>query len=255
MANKKKPYHLTGGLQWHLTALRRGGEWADLRCWVEQLILREPAFGGPLLVFGPSAGWTLPRPLPTHFDPVVGVDMDPLAMWLFRIRHGGAQRNIRWIQRDFMDHLDDILPDWPDATVMFANTLGQQGFLQGLDNGLETRLANLQQRLHGWRWLSYHDRLSFKVADSASGQALMQHLSARLPALQTLPLDQQGRTEALIDALRLTDFTPPGGWLKVLDHRTGAVLPPETQRTHCLWAIRPHQIHLLEGGWAPARAQ
>jgi hypothetical protein len=259
LANSEKPYVLTGGLRWHLTALMQRKNWSPMRQWVDRLIALKPATGGPLLIMGPSAGWTFSTRALGTFNPVIGVDMDPLAPWLFRTRHVRGGRQIQWIRTDFMADLDSLLASHSGATVLFANTLGQQGFLQDQPALLEQTLSGLQHRLTGRCWASYHDRFSIKLPDAQNARSLQAHLHKQVSKRQHSNPTASALTCADIQTW-LDDWTQQSQQpkqksshaqlrIEVTDHLTDRVLPANSQRNYCVWAFKPKQIHVVEGAW------
>lgn len=257
MATASNPYDETGGLRWHVRALRQQREWAQFVAWVagvweqRELTVHNPSTPKkegnihPLLLLGPSAGWTLPAPLLAGFDPLIAVDVDPFAPLLFRTRFRGGLKNrtLIWLKQDFMQHLPDLLNRWPDAIVMFANCLGQQGLLHDSSETAESGIDRLTVLLTGRRWFSYHDRLSFTLTrpmTPGTAEAIRASLESLQPAQCLDSAVLAGRI------LPLLPSPPPAGFS---DHLTTRLLPPGVLRRYALLPVTSRQIHVVEAGW------
>jgi hypothetical protein len=91
----------SGGLLYHLRALRSRARWRgfanDLERWL--FAWRKP--GGKLILIGPSAGYTLSTEWLRGFKEIHAYDIDPLAAWFFSLRHPGVdaefhQQDLFW---------------------------------------------------------------------------------------------------------------------------------------------------------------
>ncbi|MBV8167011.1 MAG: hypothetical protein JO021_09485 [Alphaproteobacteria bacterium] len=222
----------SGGLEWHLRALRRRHrDWADFRgALADWLDAWRPAQPG-LLLLGPSAGWCLPDAFLARFRRLDAVDLDPLAPLLFRALHGralaAAGATLAFARRDALDDLDALLARHPDHAVLFANVLGQRRLHRSDVAHTEAELAALSGRLHGRAWASFHDRLSGRTADLAAPPQAF-GCAGVLP-----PDDLAERVGAA------------GEWL---DHLTTHVLPGDAARRILPWPLRPGRIHWVEAG-------
>jgi hypothetical protein len=222
----------SGGLEWHLRALRRRGrDWAAFRdavaAWLDGW---RPARTG-LLLLGPSAGWCLPDRFLTRFRRIDAVDLDPLAPPLFRALHGrtlaAAGATLAFTRGDALDDLETLLARHPEHAVLFANVLGQRRWHRPDVARTEAELAGLAARLAGHSWASFHDRLSGRARD--------------------LPATPHGFD--CIGALAPDDLArrvgASGEWL---DHLTTHVLPDDAARRILPWTLRPGRIHWVEAG-------
>ena len=82
----------TGGLNWHVHALRSLNRWLPTREKIAQFLAGIEPKQSHLLLIGPSAGWMLPTPWLTRFKQIDVVDIDPLVPLLFRLRHAKGLR-------------------------------------------------------------------------------------------------------------------------------------------------------------------
>ncbi|MGE0526761.1 MAG: hypothetical protein AB7G93_10575 [Bdellovibrionales bacterium] len=160
----------SGGAVYHLRACRYRTLWqpfqAQVARWLETW---NPSRVRPLLILGPSGGYTLATPWLREFDRVIAYDHDPLAPWFFRREHPGVQvefhhDNLFWAAHHLtLAPMKKILKAHPDSNVLFANLLGQV-LLEGRARESEWThlLLELRQLLDGRSWASYHDILSFE---------------------------------------------------------------------------------------------
>lgn len=170
--------------------------------------------------------------------------MDPWARGLFAARHVKDGQRLTWLQQDFMETLPALLQQWPDATLLFANSLGQQGLLQDEPEQTQALFDQLTERLAGRLWFSYHDRLSLHF-DKPVAAAALGCLQQGLDGLKvTGPLDAQ----RLMDLLDLRSLAAPPRL--VTDHLTEHLLPAGSQRQFGLLALTPRALHIIEAGWS-----
>ena len=226
----------TGGLGWHLRALRyRRSLWGNyldqtagfLEGWSSQSL--KPAQVGELIVVGASAGWSLPPNWVRGFSSIVLIDPDPLAPWLFRRNHPVLAGQTRtWIRRDFRAALPDLLNAQPQAAILFNNLLGQLRLVSADLDATEQGLAQIQSQLTGRHWASFHDRLSGDWTHA-------QQSGTTIHTAGTLSNDELAKS-----------FGRGGEWL---DHLTSQVLPTDMPRVIYPWRITPDRLHVVEGGW------
>lgn len=253
----------TGGVWWHWRAWRRQLEWSPFRHWLSLQWRSGPAFDsspnnpphGTLIILGPSAGWTLPTQFAQIFNAVICVDMDPVAPLLFNRQH--PHPNVQWLRQDFIATLPRILARWPDATLLFANSLGQQGLLH--DNPAHTLslLENVTQQLKGRRWFSYHDRLSlhFEKPAPAKLQAELLRRTHALTSGQALSSGDLLKRLELDTLLAETHSHPARANVLVTDHLTDHLLPANCQRRYSLLPVTDRALHVVEAAWADGFAQ
>jgi hypothetical protein len=266
----------TGGLAYHYTALRfRNSLWspfcADVKTWLLNDWLgtaetptfldthaimgshvtrdTQPVMKPGLIVFGPSAGWTIPPQLYNQFKNLIFIEPDPLARcllrWCFR---NHKQISVEFLSEDKyfqLDNLQNLLGAYPSYYILFSNVLGQLGLSTRNEIGhskYEMIASPLWQNgflsaLEGRQWASYHDVLSGPEQPD---------LNAARKYLEKLNFKQMDSTDhADIDALATATY-PHGASL--IDHQTlwlsGAMHSP-TPQTLTTWQLVPGQYHLI----------
>jgi hypothetical protein len=239
----------TGGLGYHLGALRRRRAWAPFARNIARWLAGWSPTETELLLVGPSGGHCLDPMFLRRFARVVAVDIDPFAPWFFRWRMRDALRGAQfeWDPRDHLSpgpHGFDVAPlrallaAHPATAVLFCNLLGQLPLL-GEDRdpaqdddappagSYEHFLRALPETLAGRSWATFHDRLSGNVAPRG--------LDATKPAPWCT-------AEELVQ--RHYPMTDDDG-LALRDHRTSALLP-EVPRWQFAWELAPGLFHLIE---------
>ncbi len=296
LATVKQPYPQTGGVSWHWRAWRKRAQWRSFQQWVGQQWYQKNADGiskntdaghcdasfrntaagsrRELIMLGPSAGWTLPDDILDPFTHITCVDMDPLAPLFFRLvhkksettRHGQhAQtqpaRKIAWLQQDFMTTLSDVLAQWPHATLLFANSLGQQGLLHDTPETTETLFSHLKTQLKGRCWFSYHDRLSLHFESPPAQNAINELLRRSMTLESNTTLSSEDLMQQLQIAQWAAELNAPRKPLHqarhtsqtrmhITDHLTGDILPPGSRRRYSLLPVTDKALHIVEAGWA-----
>ncbi len=172
-------WNSTGGIFYLSKALRfRRKLWAPfvdaiagpLREWV-----RAAQAGGArrLWIFGPNAGWTLPRDL--GFSEIIAVEPDPLAYWMFWWRFARAGVKVtHWPDSPLTREPAD-LRRWIDTqlragdAVLFSNLLGQWSLQfneaqEARQNAFRPLIGEIFRRVPT---VTYHDRLSGAMALTA----------------------------------------------------------------------------------------
>ncbi|MEC5384208.1 hypothetical protein VVD49_00665 [Uliginosibacterium sp. H3] len=216
--------HNSGGLIWHLRALRyRTGLWQDFRRTTRDWLQAWQPPATRLLLVGPSAGHTLDEEFLQRWQAVTVLEPDPLARHLLRWRYP----QVRW-------HFDDVdilaqpgtgllAQHFGEHAVLFANVLGQ---LAPREEGTAREwLRALRGDLARQHWASYHDVISTtrKPDHSVTGPV--------------------GGTD--LDAL-IAHFWR-GGELPIVDHGTlGLGQPGAETASYCIWPLRPRHYHLVE---------
>lgn len=226
----------TGGLGWHLRALRyRRSLWANylghtaqfLQDWSSQSL--KPAQVSELIIVGASAGWSLPPQWLRGFSSIVLIDPDPLASWLFKRNHPlQASQTRQWLRQTFESALPECLAARPQAAVLFNNLLGQLRLVSPDLDATEHQLAQIKTLLVDRHWASFHDRLSGDWAQA-------QQSATTLRSKGAVSNDQLAKS-----------FGRGGEWL---DHLTDQVLPVDTPRVLYPWRITPDRLHVVEAGW------
>ena len=220
----------TGGLAYHASALRyRGSLWRPFVGAVADWLSSWQPSAPELIIFGSSAGWTLPVEFVTRFARIVCVEPDPVARWLFAKRFMGARLEF--------ETRTTLLPwfgsgEWgrfltahADAAVLFSNFLGQLPLL--IPPLMRTPALSAQAQseflgdLRGREWASYHDVLS-----------------ARAPLRLGAPLSLDGEFELPQLAARFFDA---GRAETVLDHETSWLGASQ----FAVWHLRPGVHHIV----------
>jgi hypothetical protein len=238
----------SGGLAYHLSALRfRGSRWQPFVRSVERWLMQDwnPS-ASELILFGPSAGWTLTASFLARFAHVTAVEPDPLARCLLRRRFAGVLRPrtrlelvadagiLPWFSTR-PETFGDFLADRPNAAVLFSNVLGQIPLLNPLWPGDASAQANgairaeFLRSLEKRNWASYHDLLS---GQPGSGAALAdERLRPHAISSESLPLED----------LASTCFHPGK---QVIDHDT-LWLSQNRKTSLAVWDLRPGARHLI----------
>lgn len=218
----------SGGLRWHLRALRYRECHSSFRAQVASFLTAWEPDTTDLVLVGPSAGWFLPATFLTRFSRLLMMELDTSARFFFQLRHGRplrqAQVSTTWLMGDFVTRLPEVLAARPNAAVLFCNVLGQLG-LERADYQVE--LGELKRRLAGRRWASFHDRFS------AVGQDLAGRVTAGFSSTRSM------------DAAMLGDLGCSGEWT---DHGTDEVFPDGTLRRVAVWSITKSRVHFVEMG-------
>ena len=218
----------SGGLRWHLRALRYRECHGPFREQVASFLAAWEPDTTDLVLVGPSAGWFLPATFLTRLSRLLMMELDTSARFFFQLRHGRslrqAQASTTWLMGDFVTGLPEVLAARPKAAVLFCNVLGQLG-LERSDYQVE--LAALKLRLSGRRWASFHDRFS------SLGQDLRGRVAASFSSTRSM------------DAAMLGELGCSGEWT---DHGTEHVFPDGTLRRVAVWSITKSRVHFVEMG-------
>lgn len=228
-----------GGLRYHLRALRAGNAWQpfqrQLGAWLERFT---PSSERALLV-GPSAGYTISDAFLRRFRELTVLEPDPIAARLLsrRVRRLGLPEP-EIVRRDALiapllagqGGLPDLLDADPTRCLVFGNVLGQARFLMGEDELEPFKAAfraRIVPRLSGRAWLSFHDRLSGRVAP-------------RLARPYELPA--RASEAALIEL-----YPPSAEPIELFDHLSDGFFPAELPHCYFAWSIDSTHHHLIEG--------
>jgi hypothetical protein len=266
--NTKSPPHLawaswirdiahaggTGGLNWHVHALRSLNRWLPTRERIAQFLAGIEPRQKHLLLIGPSAGWMLPTPWLTRFQQIDVFDIDPLVPLLFGLRHGKVLREhgtqMRFHRQDAIAGLPQLLRAHPNACLWFDNVLGQVSVRLGDEDMAERQLSHLKQLMQGRSWGSLHDVYSGPVDPDMALPLVQTHAFKRLNAQSddSAQVELDGRIQSLDTAAQslLTRLNAKGVWH---DHATSGVFAPNTPTTLMAWAFKPYYWHWLEAGW------
>ena len=233
--------NLTGGPAWHWQAWRSEKAWGPTVAALEAWLLAQTSAQTPstLLLIGASAGWMMPPAWLQQFKDIHTFDIDPLAGYLFKRRHGKKLKihgvNLTCHTQNALADLPALLKAYPQACIFFDNVLGQLRFNSSNIQLVEKNIARCVQALKGREWGSVHDRMSGPVGGGVNFST-----SDELP--QT-----SGHLDKGEDAQKwLTSIQAQSPWL---DHLTGKVFSKEIAIHNMAWAFKPDYWHWLQAGW------
>ena len=233
--------NLTGGPAWHWQAWRSEKAWGPTVAALEAWLLAQTSAQTPstLLLIGASAGWMMPPAWLQQFKDIHTFDIDPLAGYLFKRRHGKKLKihgvNLTCHTQNALADLPALLKAYPQACIFFDNVLGQLRFNSSNIQLVEKNIARCVQALKGREWGSVHDRMSGPVGGGVNFST-----SDELP--QT-----SGHLDKGEDAQKwLTSIQAQSPWL---DHLTGKVFSKEIAVHNMAWAFKPDYWHWLQAGW------
>jgi hypothetical protein len=185
----------SGGAVYHIIARRRSRTtWRGFRAVVRQWLNEwRPMFRGELIIFGPSAGWTLPLQDFAHLTRLTIIEPDPIARFLLRrrlIAVGLRTTSLEFIARaDLLPWFSTdaavfnlFLKERPNAAILFSNVLGQIPL--HLSPSQRSRTAQAQSdfltALKDRKWASYHDLFSGSSieAEPLKSSLLIEHPDA-----------------------------------------------------------------------------
>lgn len=217
----------SGGLRWHLRALRYRECHGPFREQVASFLAAWEPDTTDLVLVGPSAGWFLPATFLTRFSRLLMMELDtsarffPVASWTVAAS-GSSVHHV--VDGGFRDQTARSVGSATQGGCAFCNVLGQLG-LERSDYQVE--LAALKLRLSGRRWASFHDRFS------SLGQDLRGRVAASFSSTRSM------------DAAMLGELGCSGEWT---DHGTEHVFPDGTLRRVAVWSITKSRVHFVEMG-------
>jgi hypothetical protein len=233
----------TGGLSYHWIARKRVNHaWRPFRAQVRDWLLawksQWPETCSELIVFGPSAGWTLPLTDLAKINKLVFVEPDPIARFLLRRRLKYASLEfysradlLPWFSDDLLA-FNDFLRDRPKAAVLFSNLLGQVPLLVSPSyHASQNQHAQdaFLSALKGRTWASYHDIFSTQTAKGAR--------------LTTNAIPSFGAHEASTRLSEIAVETFEGAGT-LTDHET-SWLSVGRRTEFALWPLTEKQVHLI----------
>ncbi len=224
----------SGGLWYHATAIRRRHNlWSPYLENVKRWLLHDwQPRTKELVIFGSSAGWSIPQDFLNRFDRIICVEPDPLARWIFTRRFKCRHLEMRsendllpWFTPD-PQRFSDFLASVPNAAVLFSNLLGQIPLLlkgEALSDSSQARAQKMFiEDLKGRSWASYHDLISCKEDSRIQSTKFF----SKLPTVTEL-----GEM-----------YFPDGA--TIIDHDTTWI--SNDRSTSCaVWQIRPRQSHVV----------
>ncbi len=221
--------HASGGLIWHLRALRyRNRLWRPFRDEVQRWLQGWQPPTDKLILVGPSAGYTLDAVFLLRWQEIVVLEPDPLARRLLRWRFPA----VRWhfANMDVLSDINDLAllaEGFADHAILFSNVLGQ---IAPRDEAASRAWRDsVREMLMAHCWASYHDVIS----------------TSRPPAAQTAQMPS-GKTLG-----ELASRFWHGGELEIVDHGTFDLgrckrRNDKSMNSYCIWRLRQRQYHLVE---------
>lgn len=233
----------TGGLSYHLIARKRvHSTWqpfrAQVRNWLVDWKNHWPETCSELIIFGPSAGWTLPLPDLTRINKLILIEPDPVARFLLRrrLKHPRLEFHSRadllpWFSDDLLA-FDEFLRERPNAAVLFSNLLGQVPLLvkpsYAASQNQHAQDAFLNALKHR-TWASYHDLFSTQTAKST-----------RLTT-NAIPSFNGREASTRLSEIAVDTFE---GARTLTDHET-SWLSVGRRTEFALWPLTEKQVHLI----------
>ena len=241
----------TGGLFYHWTASRNArARWrpfrSQVRDWLSDWHRQWPSGIQELVVFGPSAGWTLPMKDLEALPRLTFVEPDPFARFLLRKRFASqlqkpeSEKSIEilsdpkllpWFS-DEVGAFEQFVDSRPQAAFLFSNVLGQIALLLSHSQAA-SRLQPAQDEflnaLEGRVWASYHDLYSTQ--------------STHPPHLTTtaIPSFKGSEASTRISEIALATFPKAKA---LTDHET-SWLSVGRRTEFALWPLSRKQTHLI----------
>lgn len=244
----------TGGLNWHVHALKSLKRWLPTRELIAQFLAQVQPTQPNLVLIGCSAGWMLPTPWLARFKNIDVYDIDPLVPFLFGLRHARTLKaegvTVQYHRSDAIAGLPTLLQKHPDACLWFDNVLGQLGFRLGDEDMAERQLRQLKTMLKGRAWGSLHDVYSGPIDADLALPAYEKVVWSRLDdlpeeqaqiKLNAQPMPHADAAQALLGRVNAT-----GVWH---DHSTQEVFEKGTVTIMMPWAFKPRYWHWLQAAW------
>ncbi len=226
----------SGGVLYHFISSRRADfAWRSFRAIVRAWLTDwRGDSDSELILFGPSAGWTLPLTDLSKARRLIVVEPDPIARVLLsrRLRKAGASLDtVEWISdarilpwfSPSTTAFANFLASRPNADILFANLLGQISLHKSSSTRTPVEAQRLfHEALRSRRWASYHDLYSG-------------------PSGASLSVTSVASTELLrMDDIAAATFTSG----PVIDHET-QWLSSGLLTSLALWPMTESQIHLI----------
>jgi hypothetical protein len=274
----------TGGLTWHATAWLAQKRWANTLDSIEQFLLKSPTRAHrKLILVGGSAGWMMSSKWLYQFEHIELIDIDPLAPFLFRLRHqdvfkGGSVR-FHFDRRDGILELPQLLKQHPEGLVWFDNVLGQQCYRFKDEEWVERQLKFIKTLLKDRSWGSVHDLLSGPVLvdNPLSDERLKDRLSKPITWSANVEhpsekMDAQTPKQSATKDLDMDDFDLPHlidlngqamdfqkasqallSWVDACgiwqDHLSAEVFPLGNKTELIAWPFKSKYCHWLQAGF------
>jgi hypothetical protein len=222
----------SGGLLYHLRALRSRTRWRGFCESLEKWLFAWRKPGGILVLIGPSGGYTLPSDWLRGFSKIYAYDIDPLAGWFFRLRHPGLE--VEFQQADVFSRngilstvaIESLVRRHSEAGFLFCNVLGQLPLEHRLADGeLDQFLRRLRKALGEHAWASYHDL--FTVEPLAPGS-------------------QNNVASAFLGGADIRSGVAGIERLEITDHALGGEWSDGLNRSRLVWPLTSKSLHLIE---------
>jgi hypothetical protein len=256
----------TGGLTYHALALMyRRSLWRPFLERVEHWLEHDWQPNSPhLVVFGSSAGWTMPRNFIRSFDSVTCVEPDPLARWLFRRRFmaDGKKKFSAIARSDLLPWtsqaptaFEEFVNSLTNHAFLFSNILGQVALLSNETKNLKNpdpvptlalaARARFISALQGREWASYHDLFSSRAIPHLNVDAVDIAPIARIANIApsaTSNGDGDLPSDDAVAADLAAKLFPMGA--DITDHETLWLSRGRPTRL-AIWNLRPAQHHVI----------
>lgn len=233
----------TGGLFYHFVASQNvKALWrpfrTQVRAWLAEWHNQWPKHVQELVIFGPSAGWTLPLKDIAALTKVTFVEPDPIARFLLKRRFAKANFEILkdpkllpWFSEE-VGTFERFVESRPHAAFLFSNVLGQVALLMSSEQTslkMQPAQDEFLNALEGRTWASYHDLYSTS--------------SKTTPHLTTTAIASFKGAEAStrISEIALSTF-PEAKTLT--DHET-SWLSIGRRTEFAIWPLSKKQLHLI----------
>lgn len=244
----------TGGLSYHWIASRHANtRWRSFRAQVRQWLtewqknwpLHGPNSIQELVIFGPSAGWTLPLDDFHGLSKVTFVEPDPLARFLLKKRFGkkpieilSDSKILPWFSEN-TEEFKCFVDSRPHAAFLFSNLLGQVTLLLSPEQAA-SRIRSAQNEflnaLENRIWASYHDLYS----TTQSSEIKVPHLTTKAISSVSSSESTSRISEIALatfpDAKSLTDHET--SWLSVNRPTEFAIWPLSRNQTHLIGFVK-----------------
>ncbi len=217
----------SGGITYHYFASRYVSSlWLPYRAQVE-LWLNHWAVPSenPLILIGPSGGYSLPSHWLTRFQNITVLEPDSLAKYLLQKRFPQIQFQFPKIKT--LQNTLEFCQAHPTHTLLFTNLLGQIRHLTANSQevlSIQNQVKPLLTRKH---WASYHDIFSVRTPQSLH---------------EIRPFSTTGRP-TLEDIIRTTLTEIPHN-VEFIDHETEWIAP---QNPHFFsgWRLHRNSLHCI----------
>lgn len=233
----------TGGLFYHLVASRNAKAlWrpfrAQVRSWLTEWHAQWPQATQELVIFGPSAGWTLPLNDLAAFPRITFVEPDPVARLLLKKRMAASKFEILkdpgllpWFSPE-PGTFERFVKSRPHAAFLFSNVLGQVALLMPAEVSavkMQPAQDEFFNALAGRTWASYHDLYSTH--------------SQFAPHLTTTAIPSFRGSEASTRMSEIALSTFPNA-KALVDHET-SWLSIGRRTEFAIWPLSTRQQHLI----------